>query len=131
MEILAYDNLIAGDIDIATEPITIGESQTIKRGDLLERKVTNTIVVSGAVGTQTLTTAPYYIRPTAAADHFSHYAIASEDVTTGAGETAVTIGYKSGQFNSNAVRFGGASTAADNRDILADKMIYLVEAKKQ
>ena len=126
MEELQYDSLIAGDVDIVTEPIIIGASQTIKRGDVLEKTVTEAIAVSGAVGTKSRTVATNYVRPSAAANPESFYAVASEDVTTGAGESAIIIGYKTGQFNPGAMRFGGASTAVQNKDVLADKAIYLV-----
>lgn len=229
LDVLTFDNLIAGDVKIVTEPIVIGASQTILRGDLLEKLVTETFAggedakkavgtitfaaaagtvtvgeteftydaadatgnkfttaadlaedidklpdvnatiagnvitvtaavagvagneialattqaggaVSGAtltggaaatVVTSNLSTAASYLRPSAAANDKSHYAVAAEDVTTGAGETAVIIGYRAGTFNENEMRFGGASTAAENHEILADKGIYLTKAIKQ
>ena len=131
LDTLTYDNLFAGNIDVATEEIVIGENQTIQRGDLLEKKVTETIAVSGSAGTVNRTVAENYVRPSAAADENSFYAVASEDITTGESETAITIGYKSGVFNENSMRFGGSSTADDNRDILSAQNIYLRQAVKQ
>ncbi|WP_088227794.1 hypothetical protein [Desulfosporosinus sp. FKB] len=131
LDTLTYDNLFAGNIDVVTEEITIGENQTILRGDLLEKKVTETIAVEGAVGTTNRTVATNFVRPSGAADENSFYAVASEDITTGAGVTAKTIGYRAGVFNENSMRFGGASTADDNRDILAAQNIYLRQAVKQ
>jgi hypothetical protein len=123
---LVYDDLIAGDVDIATQPITIGPSQAILRGDLLELTVTEAIAVSGATGTETLTPAANYVRPSGAAKRDSHYVVATEPVTTDSSHTAASIGYKSGQFNALAMRFGGSSVLADNQEILSDKSIYLV-----
>lgn len=131
LDVLKYDNLFAGDLDVVTEEILIGENQTIKRGDLLEKKVTETIAVEGAVGTVNRTVAANFVRPAGAANENSFYAVASEDITTGAGSTTTTIGYRSGIFNENSMRFGGASTADDNRDILAAQNIYLRQSNKQ
>jgi hypothetical protein len=226
-EELKYDNLIAGDAKIVTEPITIGASQTILRGDLLEKLVTEAITSTGGVeavkatGTITVTAeagavtvgvdtftyaaespaatefttadqlaqlidvlagvnatvagnvitvtaavagvagnaialattqasgtvsaatltggaaataiastagrtvAETYVRPSAVANDISHYVVAAEAVTTGVEESAVIIGYKSGEFNEASMRFGGSSTAAQNKEVLADKSIYL------
>jgi hypothetical protein len=233
LDTLTYDNLFAGDFDVVTEEITIGASQTIKRGDLLEKLVTEsinstggaeavkasgTITFAAAAGTVTVgeteftydagdatgakfttagdlaedidklenvnatvagsiitvtaavagvagnaialattqaggavsvanltggaaataisavearSVAETWARPAAVANDESYYTVASEDVTTGAGETAVTIGYRTGIFNENSMRFGGASTAADNKDILAARNIFLRKANKQ
>ena len=125
LDTLRYDNLIAGDVDIVTDEIEIGASQTIKRGDLLEKTVTDSFTVADTVVTVSSTTASNYVRPSGAASRSSFYAVATEDVTTGAGETAKTIGYKAGWFNSNSMRFGGSSTPEDNKDILAEKGIFL------
>lgn len=128
-EELVYDNLLVGEVEI-TDVIFIGASQEIKRGDLIEKLVTETIAVTDAVGTVTRTVATTYVRPSAAANDRSFYAIASEDATTGAEETATIIGYKAGEFNEFAIRFGGSSTADQNREVLADKAIYLKKANK-
>lgn len=131
LDVLTFDNLIAGDVKLVTEPIVIGASQSIKRGDLIEKLVTEAIAVAGEVGSVTQTVAENYVRPTAKANDKSFYAVAAEDVTTGEGETAEIIGYRIGAFNENAMRFGGASTADDNHEVLADKGIYLTKAQKQ
>lgn len=104
---LKYDNLVAGDTGIITEPITIDVSQTVLRGDILKK-------VSGK-----------YQRPTAAIAETDFVVVASEDIITDATNAAASVGYKTGQFNPKVMRFGGTSTAADNYDILTDKSIYL------
>lgn len=113
LDILKYDNLFAGDFDVVTEPITIGVSQSIKRGDVL------------------IKTAGKYARPAAAVIATDVVVIATEDITTDAATTTESVGYKTGIFNQNAMRFGGSSTADDNHDVLSDKGIYLTQAKPQ
>lgn len=110
---LTYDNLFAGSFPVVTEAITIAASQTVRRGDVL---------VKGGTGT--------YAQAAAVVEAADRIVIASEGVTTGAGETAESAGYSSGEFNESAIGFGGASTADDNRDILADKSIYLKKIQK-
>lgn len=112
LDVLKYGNLFAGDADVVTTPIVIDVSQTILRGDILKK-------VEGK-----------YQRPTAAIVETDFIVVASEDITTDATNTVASIGYKSGQFNSNVMRFGGTSTADDNYDILADKSIYLTKAQR-
>lgn len=104
---IVYDSLIAGGFQIVTEPITIDESQTVKRGDVLKK-------VTGK-----------YQRPTAVVAEADDIVIASEDITTGAGVNQVSIGYRTGEFNIFAMRFGGASTAEDNKTVLANKSIFI------
>ncbi|WP_297429300.1 hypothetical protein [Clostridium sp.] len=113
LDVINYDNLIAGDVDIVTEPITIDVSQTVLRGDILKK-------VSGK-----------FQRPSAAIVAADIVVVASESITTDASTTISSIGYKTGQFNSNVMRFGGTSTADDNNDVLAEKSIYIVKANKQ
>ena len=113
LDVLVYDNLVAGDVDIVTEPITIDVSQTILRGDILKK-------VTGK-----------FQRPTVAIVAADVVVVASEDITTDATTTTLSVGYKTGWFNSNAMRFGGSSTADDNHDVLADKSIYMTKAQKQ
>ena len=113
LDTLTYDNLIAGDFDIVTEEITIDVSQIIKRGDIL-------IKTAGKFG-----------RPAAVLIAANVVVIASEDITTDGVTTTKSIGYRTGWFNQYAMRFGGASTADDNHDILAEKSIYLTKNQKQ
>ncbi|TGE36880.1 hypothetical protein E4K67_17425 [Desulfosporosinus fructosivorans] len=113
LDTLKYDNLFAGDFDVITEEITIDVSQTIKRGDVLKK------------------TAGKFGRPAAVLITADVVVIASEDITTDGATTVKSIGYKTGWFNQFAMRFGGASTADDNHDILAEKAIYLTKTQKQ
>ncbi|WP_326514792.1 hypothetical protein [Clostridium intestinale] len=113
LDSLKYDNLIAGDYCLVTEPITIDSSQDILRGDVL-------IKASGK-----------YKKASAAVIATDVIVIASENIKTDASTTVESIGYRTGYFNSNAMRFGGASTVDNNKDILADKSIYLTSAQRQ
>lgn len=113
LDILSYDNLIAGDVDIVTEPIIIDISQTILRGDVL-------VKASGK-----------FKRPIIAVVAADVVIIASENITTDATTTTSSIGYKAGWFNANAMRFGGASTFDDNHDVLSEKSIYMTKAQRQ
>jgi hypothetical protein len=112
LDSIGYDNLIAGDVDIVTEPIVVDVSQTVLRGDILKK-------VSGK-----------FQKSTAVIAATDVVVIASENITTDASTTTASIGYKTGQFNANAMRFGGASTFDDNHDVLAEKSIYTVKAQK-
>jgi hypothetical protein len=109
---VVYDSLIAGSFPVVTEAILIDQSQTIKRGDVLKK-------VAGK-----------YQRPTAVVVEADDIVIASEDITTGAGVNTASVGYRSGEFNLFAMRFGGSSTAEDNRTILANKAIYIKSTVK-
>ncbi|OPJ63693.1 hypothetical protein [Clostridium chromiireducens] len=111
-EVLKYDNLLAGDVDIVTQQITIDVSQTIQRGDILKK-------VSGK-----------FQRPSAVITSADVVVVASEDITTDENNTVSSIGYKTGQFDSNAMRFGGSSTSDDNLDVLAEKSIYLIKSQR-
>lgn len=112
LDVLSYDNLIAGDTDIVTEPIVIDVSQDILRGDVLKK-------VSGK-----------FQRTAEAVVAADIVVIASENIKTDTTTIATSIGYVSGQFNANAMRFGGTSTFEDNHDVLAEKSIYIVKAQK-
>lgn len=112
LDVLSYDNLVAGDVDIVTIPIIIDVSQTILRGDVLKK-------VLGK-----------YQRPIDTIIEADFIVIAAEDITTDATTTVSSIGYKTGQFNSNVMRFGGTSTVEDNSDILEEKSIYLTKAQR-
>ena len=113
LDVLKYSNLFAGEFDVVTEEIEINVSQTIKRGDIL-------IKTLGKFG-----------RPAGAVVAADVVVVASEDITTDAATTIKSIGYRTSWFNQNSMRFGGASTADDNRDVLAEKKIYLQKAKLQ
>lgn len=120
---IKYDNLFSGDSYVRSEPVTIAANQKIARGDLLVKLVTESVAVSGSVGTVSRVVAANYVKASVDADEHSFYAIAAEDVTTTTG-TAVIAAYRTGAFNEGAVGFGGA-TANGSRDILAKNGIYL------
>lgn len=120
-ETLTRDNLIQGDV--VTMAVTIGASQTIKRGDLLE--LSQIPVANTGTGAITVTAGASFLRPPAAANIFAVYAVALEDATTGSGESATITAATQGRFDPASMRFGGSSTAADNRNVLAGKGILL------
>lgn len=156
MEELTFQNLIAGNFPIMADEVTLAASQTVQLGDLLELKqtlaadtgdgaVTGTAVsvnsethvatvTEGAAdtgdGSIDVTAAASYARPSAKADPFSCYAVAAEAVTTGSGATAKIRVFRTGEFNEAEMRFGGSSTAAQNRDVLAAKGIFLRQMAK-
>lgn len=143
---LILDNLLMGE-DVIAMQITVGASQTIQRGDLLALAETPTAshgtgavtggtanLTTGAVtgatanvgdGTISVAEAVSFVRPSAKADLFSVYVVAAEDVTTAGGETATITAYLKGEFNEDSMRFGGVSTADDNRFALAKQGIVL------
>jgi hypothetical protein len=124
LDSMKYDNLFYGDgVDVVTEEITISASQTIKRGDVLVKSAGNYAKATAAIKDVT-----FSVDHIVAADIVC---LASEDITTGVGETAKSIGYLTGEFNEFAMGFGGASTADDNRDALAARSIYIKKANKQ
>ena len=108
MEELKRDNLFSGMFPVITDGATISAGQTIKRGDLLIKNQES----------------KNYEKATVAVTANDVVAIAAEDVTT-VEDTAVTVVYKTGEFNSNKINFGGESTLEDNKDILESKSIYL------
>ncbi len=132
-ETLIRDNLIQGAVTPMT--VTVGASQDIARGDLLELAMTpEADTGDGAVtenvadtgdGAITVTAAETFVAPAGAANIFSVYAVAAEDVTTGSGETAKITAYVAGVFDEGSVGFGGESDADDNRFVLAKQGIIL------
>lgn len=120
-ETLTRDNLIQGEVE--TLPVTVGANQEIKRGDLLE--LSQIPVANTGTGAITVTAGASFVRPPAAANIFSIYVVALEPVTTGAGESATITAANDGKFDPASMRFGGSSTAADNRNVLAGKGILL------
>lgn len=109
-ETFTPDRLIAGACPV-TDSATLASGQNCVRGTLLG-KVTDTgllvVCVSTAVdGSQV----PYAI-------------LATDTDATSA--DAVCPVYKAGEFNSNAITFGGTDTAATHKEALRDADIQLV-----
>lgn len=106
---LERDNLIAGCLDLVTEPVTIGENQTIKRGTAL-----GVVSVGGA----------YVIVDATATDGSEVLeAIAAEPAVTGAGETKTIVAYLMGEFAINAIEVG-SGVAADYKAAARNKGIF-------
>jgi NDP-sugar pyrophosphorylase family protein len=103
------DNLIAGCLDLVTESVKIGASQTIKRGTVL-----GVVTLSG----------DYVIVDATAIDGSEVVeAIAAEAVTTGAGESATIVAYLMGEFAINALEVG-SGVAADYKAAARNKGIF-------
>jgi len=106
-----HDKLFSGPVDyVATA--TIGASQDVQRGDLLEADPSK-----GA--------AAVFTRPAGAADPTMVHCIASKPIQTAADATALLPAYFAGYFNPDAMRFGGTTKAADNEAVLMLGHIFL------
>lgn len=93
------DNLFAGDYPVVKGTVTVTESQTLTRGAVL-----GIITANGEA----------QLLDTAAVDGSQNfYAILLTDVTTAAAETKVAPVALSGQFHSQGLSLGGATTIAD------------------
>ncbi|MFQ5460603.1 MAG: head decoration protein [Anaerolineae bacterium] len=104
------DRLIAGDLKLVTDTVTVAAGQNLLRGALLGR-----VTGSGE-----------YVLSLAAAADGSQTPVAILVADTDASAGALTAGvYLSGEFNENAVTFGTGHTAAGVKDALRDLNIYL------
>ncbi|WP_121614784.1 head decoration protein [Virgibacillus halodenitrificans] len=102
-----YDNLFAGDFDIVTDTVTAG-------ADLTRGTVVGIVTTGGAA-------VPV---DSAAADGSQNaYAVVADDAKTGEDTTV----YLTGEFNSNALTFGGTDTASDHKQALRALSIFLKE----
>ncbi len=127
-EILNYDSLLAGEVR-SVITVDLAVSQTVKRGDLLECAVTETISLADSVYSVNRSVAASFKKPSAKADIKNIYVVAAEDVTTTASAAGTITAYKDGYFNQNAIVFGGESTVADNKNVLISNNIYLVDVQ--
>lgn len=114
MELETYtpDNLIAGGFPIATGDGTILAGQILTRGTVVAKDSGNAnklVIVDSASGT-----------PSIQAPH----AVLGEDVDATAGDVLAPL-YISGEFNEDALAFGGADDVDTHRDALRDLSIYL------
>lgn len=110
---MAYEanNLFAGDYPRRYAEVTVDASQTLVRGSAV-----GIITASGRA----------VILDTAAADGSEDfYGVCIEPVTTGVGETAITLVAISGDFFSHVLSFGGTTTVADVRNDMRDKNCYV------
>lgn len=106
-----YDNLLAGDFPRETVEVTVLSGANLVRGTVLGRQTSGGKVVAvDSGGTDDGRRAPY--------------AILAEDVNASAGDK-VGAAYLSGEFNEDAVIFGGSDDADDHRAALRDLSIYL------
>ena len=104
------DSLHAGDFPIRTEKVTVITGENLVRGALLGK-----ITASGKVNLSLLAAADGSQTP---------YAILAEDVDATA-EDKEAVAYIAGDFNADAITFGTGHTAANTKDGLRDKNIYL------
>lgn len=109
------DNLIAGDSAVRTGSVTIISGQTISRGDVLGK-----ITASGK----------YNLSLNAAVDGSEvANAIAAEDIDASGGDVTNAAIYVKGDFNTNALTFGTAQTAANTYDDLRSAGIFIKSAE--
>ena len=105
------DNLFAGTYPIVKGAVTVADGQTLTRGAVL-----GIVTASGEA----------LLLDTAAVDGSENfYAILLEDVTT-SGATQVAPVALSGEFQTQALSFGGATTYADVIDDARDKNCYFL-----
>lgn len=117
---LTHDNLIAGGVaPVVTEAIIIAADQTILRGMVLELNDDGHAVVPVAS-----------VEPPAPIDPTKVYCIAAEDILTVAA-AAPSVGYLSGEFNVERVKFPEDTTADDYKVALRNIGIFLKPVVKE
>lgn len=108
------DNLIAGDIALRTESITVISGQTLTRGAVL-----GAITASGK----------YNLSLSAAGDGSQvPTAILAEDVDASGGDVTNVPVFVRGDFNTNALTIGAGHTEATIKPILRDGGIFIKSA---
>lgn len=109
-EELVRDKLIAGDFPIVTESVTIASGASLKRGTVLGIVTASgkCAIVNSALtdGTQS----PKYVL--------------LEDADASAGDRIATVGV-TGEYNANALIFGGTDTYATHKVALRALCIFL------
>lgn len=114
-ETYSPDNLIAGDIALRADSVTIASSAALTRGAVLGK-----ITASGK----------YILSASGAADGSeTPFAILAEDCDASGGDVTNVPVYIRGDFNSNALSFGTGHTAATVKDALRDGGIYIKAAQ--
>jgi hypothetical protein len=109
-ETFTPDRLIAGCCDCVTDSGTLVSGQNLTRGALLGKITTGgklTLCNSAAVDGSAVP-----------------YAILAASVDASGGDKVCSL-YKAGEFNDNAITFGGSDTAATHKEALRDVGIYL------
>lgn len=109
---VSYENLIGGpDVEILTTGIVLASGQgVVKRGTVIGK-----ITASGK-GKKT-------DKANSDGSQLAKYIVAQDVDTTSA--DVMTVCYKTGLFNRDALIFGGTSTAANHEDELRDVGIFL------
>ncbi len=111
------DNLIAGDHPLVTDSRIVGENTTLVRGTYVGIITATTRIIASDSG--------------AADGSQNGDSVLAEDVTTGAGEEKTVTVYQCGEFNENALVFGGTDTAADRKAEARGLSIYFKSSSKQ
>ena len=112
-EVCNYDGLLAGEVQ-TVESIPVAASQTIKRGDLLESKVTE-----GTAATE-------FTKVADVAKVGNIYRIAADDIDTTSGASVVAA-YGAGYYNAAKVTVSGDITV--NKMALRATGIILVNCQ--
>jgi hypothetical protein len=103
------DNLIAGGFPLTTGGITVASGQILSRGAVLGEKT--------ADGQGVL------VDSTAVDGSENPYCILAEDVDASAAAVEAPV-YLSGEFNEDALAFGGTDTIATHRAALRDLSLF-------
>ncbi len=109
-ETLNYDNLLAGSFPRVTEQVTILSGETLVRGTVLGK-----VTASGKC---------VVVDSSAEDGSEDSYAILSEAVDASGGDV-VSVAYLTGQFNENALVFGGSDDIDDHRAALRALSIFV------
>jgi len=112
LETYTPDNLIAGDFPLVTGDGTILSGQNLVRGAVLAKDSANDnklVAVNSASSTESIK---------------SPVAVLATDVDASAGDAVGPL-FLAGEFNENALTFGGTDTADTHRDALRDLSIFL------
>ncbi len=109
------DNLVAGDIAIRTDSVTIGSGAALTRGAVLGKVTATGKYILSAAGASDGSETPVAI-------------LAEDTDASGSDVTNVPV-YIRGDFNSNALNFGTAHDADSVKDALRDGGIFIKAAK--
>lgn len=114
LETNTYDNLLSGEMKIATDRETILSGQNLSRGDLLG-KITDTGASQGKLK---------LCASSASDGSQTPYAILVDDCDASSADTVADV-YKSGQFNEDAIGLATGDTIDEFKDALRDVGIFV------
>lgn len=108
-ETMNYDNIFAGNVmAVVTEAGIVAENQNIQALAIVEIDASGNVIAPGEV-----------------VDGTKAYAIAAEEVVTGAGETIPIVLYMTGEFNESKIVVPEGKTLKDYKPVLRKLGIFL------